>query len=320
MAKQNRPTIGVCIPTYNQVRYIRDCVESVINQTYPPSQIVICDDASTDGTREIVREYERNYPGLVEAIYQPRNVGVAANINAGHRLVSQDYISSIASDDIWHPDKLRLEIERLQSAPEARWVYSGVARINEAGERFQALIKEDTGREGNLLFSVLAHRISVRNYLAELSLNREVGFVDEQLALGEDWDYKIRLSAIAPIVWVPETTVYYRRHEESLSRTSKREIYIDSLISMYKKHEALIAGLTRPQRAKVNENRRAVMKSHLLRGAKEELYGKPSFQKRLKALKFWLKALAYTRRANTRLLAHIVLPYKAVSFLRSMKS
>ena len=236
------------------------------------------------------------------------------------RCARQDYVSPIAADDVWHPDKLGLEIERLQSAPEARWVYSGVATIDERGRRLPPLVGEDTGREGNVLFSVLALQITLRNYLAEVSLIREAGFFDEKLALVADWDYKVRLSAIAPIVWVPETTVYYRRHEESLYHSSKSEILIENVTRAYENNEALIAGLTRPQRAKVNEKRRARLESLFQRAVRDELSGVSSFQNRLKALKFWLKALAYGRKPNTRLLAHIVLPYKAASFLRSMKS
>ena len=317
---QIRPTIGVCIPAYNQARYVRECVESVINQTYPPSQIVICDDASTDGTREIVQEYEKKYLGLVEAIYQPRNVGVSANINAGLRSVKQSYTSVIATDDVWRTDKLQLEVESLQSAPEARWAYSGIGLIDEEGKFLRLWAKEDTGREGNVLFSVLAHRIRIRNQLVESSLVRDVGYEDEQFQLWEDWDRTIRLSARAPIVWVPQTTAYYRKHRESLSQSSPTMALFRNLRKIYEKHEALIASLPPDQQAEIGVQRRARYSSHLVMGIQKEISGELGRRRRLKALGYWLVALVQCRRVHAKWLAKILLPTSLVARLRSVKS
>ena len=184
---KKQPTVGVVILAYNQARYIRESVDSVINQTYAPSQIIICDDASTDGTQDIVQEYEKEYRGLIEALYRSNNVGVSANLNSG--LV--DYLSVNAGDDTWDLDKLRLEIERLQSVPGARWAYSRSVIINEVGREVKPFALKFDGQEGDILCPVLTHRMTARNWLVETSLMREVGPYDEKLLVYEDWDLKI---------------------------------------------------------------------------------------------------------------------------------
>ena len=179
MVAGTKPTIGVVIPAYNNSEFINECVDSVINQTYPPTQIVLCDDVSSDGTRDIVRSYEQNYPELVEAVYHTQNSGIAANLNSGIRRITQDYMSLVAADDTWRPDKLRLEIERLQAEPGARWVYSQSVMTDAEGNFIEVFKETYTGQEGRILFPSLANDMALRNFLAETSLVREVGYYDE---------------------------------------------------------------------------------------------------------------------------------------------
>jgi len=101
----DEPTVSVVIPAYNAERYIGETLESVLAQTYRDFEVVVVDDGSTDGTREIVRGYGEP----VRLVEQP-NSGPAAARNRGVREARGEFIAFIDADDLWLPEKLALQV------------------------------------------------------------------------------------------------------------------------------------------------------------------------------------------------------------------
>lgn len=106
-------TVSVIIPAFNAEKYISEAIHSVFNQTFPALEIIVVDDGSTDGTREIVEKYSS-----IRYVYQD-NSGVAAALNRGCMLSAGNHIAFISADDVWQPDKLRQQMERLSKCPNA---------------------------------------------------------------------------------------------------------------------------------------------------------------------------------------------------------
>ena len=107
--------VSVIITSYNQGKYLPDAIESVLKQTSPPYEIIICDDFSTkDNTREIIKEYSNRYPDLITPILQERNLGIAANRNTGFKAASGEYITWLDGDDRFLPRKIERELEVLK--------------------------------------------------------------------------------------------------------------------------------------------------------------------------------------------------------------
>ncbi|SVB83840.1 uncharacterized protein METZ01_LOCUS236694, partial [marine metagenome] len=98
--------ISVIIPTYNRRNTLPRAVESVLNQIYKPIEIIVVDDGSTDGAKEMCSEM---YP-LVRYIYQA-NSGVSSARNTGIKSASGDWIALLDSDDEWLPDKLEIQVK-----------------------------------------------------------------------------------------------------------------------------------------------------------------------------------------------------------------
>ncbi len=86
------PQVSVVITSYNQQDYLREAIESAIDQTVGAFEIIVADDHSTkDGSIEIIRQYEAKYPGLVRGLFQEKNVGIPKNRNSALQMVKGDY-------------------------------------------------------------------------------------------------------------------------------------------------------------------------------------------------------------------------------------
>ena len=101
--------VSVIIPVYNRAQYIKDCLDSVINQTYKAYEIIVVDDGSTDNLREILVPYMDK----IQYIYK-QNGGPSSARNAGTKVSNGEYIAFLDADDMWLPEKLELQIELLK--------------------------------------------------------------------------------------------------------------------------------------------------------------------------------------------------------------
>ncbi len=111
--------VSVCLITYNHAKYIREAIDGVLMQKVNFTwELIIADDFSTDGTREIVLEYARNYPAFIKLILQERNVGAAQNWMDLMAAPSGKYIAYFEGDDYWtNPYKLQKQVDFLNSHP-----------------------------------------------------------------------------------------------------------------------------------------------------------------------------------------------------------
>lgn len=115
------PRVSVGIITYNHARFLGQAIESVLAQrTDFAYEIVIGDDGSTDGTREIALAYQRRYPDRIRVITSPANVGIQRNAKRVVDACRGDYVAALEGDDYWIDDrKLQLQVERLDREPDA---------------------------------------------------------------------------------------------------------------------------------------------------------------------------------------------------------
>ena len=104
--------VSVAIATYNGERFLREQLDSLYSQTRVPDEIVVCDDRSTDGTKDILEEYHQKY-GLTYYI-NDTNLGVNKNFEKAIRLCSGDYVAICDQDDVWMPHKIQTCLVKLQ--------------------------------------------------------------------------------------------------------------------------------------------------------------------------------------------------------------
>ncbi|MCL5282115.1 MAG: glycosyltransferase [Planctomycetes bacterium] len=120
------PLVSVQIITYNHQPYIAQAIEGALQQqTSFPFEILIGEDCSTDGTREIVFDYQRRFPTRIRVITSDRNVGAYANQRRVHAASSGKYLAICDGDDFWHdPRKLQLQVDYLEARPEYSLVHT----------------------------------------------------------------------------------------------------------------------------------------------------------------------------------------------------
>jgi len=134
MSSADQPKVSVCVVTYNQRDYLGPCLDSLVEQeTDFAFEIVVADDCSTDGTREIVRDFARKYPGRIVALLNERNLGPYENYRHVHRAARGAYVAHMDGDDLARPGKLRAQAALLDELPDCPAVFHQMEIVDSAG-------------------------------------------------------------------------------------------------------------------------------------------------------------------------------------------
>lgn len=144
-ATNSLPSVSVVLGSFNGERYISQQIDSIINQSYLPKEIIVTDDCSTDDTLVIVRSFMDKSNVPIRIVERNNNIGFGRNFLSGSRLASADIIAFSDQDDIWHPDKLAVCVEKL-SDPLIVLVAHSAQLIDQDGAnigRFTQYIKSD---------------------------------------------------------------------------------------------------------------------------------------------------------------------------------
>jgi glycosyltransferase involved in cell wall biosynthesis len=131
MAQEKIPKVSVCVITYNQEKYIKQCLQSILDQKVDfDFEIIVGDDYSTDGTGAILADFEQRYPQIVRVISQHSNTGGTQNYLDVHNLARGDYVAHCDGDDYSLPSRLRLQADVLDQLPTCSMVYGQAIQID----------------------------------------------------------------------------------------------------------------------------------------------------------------------------------------------
>jgi glycosyltransferase involved in cell wall biosynthesis len=188
--KAAAPIVAVIIPTYNRWPLVVRAVESVLSQSYPGTQCVVVDDASTDGTPEKLRE---RFQDRVMVIQQPRNQEKSAARNAGVRTVNADYICFLDSDDELTKDSVQSRMEIFLRDRSFDGVAYGFSEGAGKPEELQALFQAPP--EGDVLATYLRQQFVNNNgFMLSRPAMLQHGMYQETLTHREDRELLIRLA------------------------------------------------------------------------------------------------------------------------------
>jgi glycosyltransferase involved in cell wall biosynthesis len=225
------PLVSVIIPTYNRSRFLSETLDSVLNQTYKDTEIIVVDDGSTDGTAQLVRKYARR----IRYIYQKRSERSSAR-NRGVRESCGEYVAFLDSDDLWLPEKIERQVKVLNEKREIGVVYTDVQFIDECGRAYEGTICwAALQRKRRSLYEDLMTRNVISGSASSVLLRREcletAGPFDEGMNACEDLDLWRRLAA------------HYRFHKIDLPLVKLRvhvENTQDRLGTMAKGYETIL--------------------------------------------------------------------------------
>ena len=210
--------ISVIIPTYNRKHTLGRAIDSVLIQSFEPSEIIVIDDGSTDGTSDWV---SANYPAikLIQPFEGSLPRGVSAARNAGINIAKGDWIALLDSDDEWLSHKLAKQVQVLKEKTDFLfchtneiWIRNGV-RVNQ--------MKKHQKYGGDIFEKCLDMcRISPSSSLFHKSILDDVGVFDENLKVCEDYDLWLRITSKYPVLFLDEPLINkYGGHENQLSKT-----------------------------------------------------------------------------------------------------
>ena len=127
------PLISVVMPTYNSIRFIRESIESILNQTFVDFELIIIDDGSTDGSSEIIADYKK-YDNRIYVCTNPKNLGIVASLNRGLSCARGQYIARMDSDDISYPTRFQKQIDFLDKYSDVGILGGAVQYIDSDGK------------------------------------------------------------------------------------------------------------------------------------------------------------------------------------------
>lgn len=127
--------VSVTMLTYNHEKYIRQALDSILMQEVNfDYEIIVSDDASTDKTQEIIREYQEKNPGKIKAVLRDKNVGATRNSYGVKMMVKSKYIAVLDGDDFWiSKDKLQKQVDLLESNPDIIGCACKFLKVDEDG-------------------------------------------------------------------------------------------------------------------------------------------------------------------------------------------
>jgi glycosyltransferase involved in cell wall biosynthesis len=231
---EDNPRVAAIVPTLNRADRLERALDSVVNQTYDPIEIVVVDGGSTDRTPEVVAEYEASANGKsVTYINNDEPHGLPAARNQGANETDAGYLAFLDDDDRWHPEKIERQIARLQADGDEAMCYTGLESRTPDGDHVHT--KRPT-IEGDVYEDIL-----VRNDIGTPStvlVTREAfesvdGF-DEELRHQEDWDFYIRLAREYEVACIPDPLVTRLYHADAMSRDVETQTeYREQIMSRY---------------------------------------------------------------------------------------
>ena len=217
------PTVSVVIPCFNQARYVREAIESVLTQTEPPQEIIVIDDGSTDATLSLLKAFGRSIQVIAQA-----NGGVAAARNVGIAASKGDYVALLDSDDAWLPDKLAAQMRLAARWPDAVLLHTLCSTMDKNSLPRRDSAEEYPDRiEVDALERLLGHcypttsSCIIRRSALELVGGFDVAFERQGGYAAEDWELYVRLAEVGAFASVGKPLTKYRVHSESKTQADR---------------------------------------------------------------------------------------------------
>ncbi|HVJ63409.1 MAG TPA: glycosyltransferase, partial [Tahibacter sp.] len=219
-----RPKISVIVPVYNTpARWLRRCIDSVLEQAYPDWQLCLADDASTQAhVRPILQEYAAR-DSRIRVVLREANGHISAASNSALEIADGEYVALLDHDDELRPHALYLVAQRFVDDPELGLVYSDEDKLDEQGRRYDPYFKPDWNPE-------LFHS---QNYLSHLSvyrtsLVRKAGGFRPGFEGSQDYDLALRcIERLRPrqIAHIPHVLYHWRSVSGSTARAGSEKNY-----------------------------------------------------------------------------------------------
>lgn len=220
----HKPLMSIVMPVYNvDEKWLRVCIDSVINQIYPKWELCIADDASpSPHVKKVLEEYTQN-DERIKVIFRPENGHISAASNSALELATGEWTVLLDHDDELAPDALYYVVKEINDHPQTQMVYSDEDLIDENGRRFEPKFKPDWSPDLFYSLNLITHLSAYRTDLLRKIGGFRTGFEGSQ-------DYDLALRAIeqiseSEIRHIPRILYYWRTLETSVALNPNAKSY-----------------------------------------------------------------------------------------------
>lgn len=227
------PKISIIVPCYNVEKYLRQCLDTLVNQTFTDIEIICIDDKSTDGTLSILHEYAKSYPKILHVIAAETNCGLSATRNRGIEVARGQYIMFVDSDDWCDPQMCEIAYNTIEETG-AELAEFGSVIITEAGNLESLYVSRAWGTNA---MDVALHRemppvVWNKIYRRDIIMDKNLRFVVG--SNNEDLGFNVCYSLWCKhVTFIPRYMYFYRRRQGSImSNQCKSQLVLTDPIGM----------------------------------------------------------------------------------------
>lgn len=240
------PKVSIVLPTYNGEQYIRESIDSVVEQTFKDWELLIVDDCSTDATWEIIREYEER-DSRIRVLRNDVNKKLPNSLNIGFACASGAYLTWTSDDNCYHSNAIGVMADYLDHNEDICMVTGAMEFIDDNGRRTGEWMAYDYD---SMYYSDCVGAC----FMYRSKVPKEIGGYDPDMFLVEDYDYWLRiLIKYGEIGNIGDILYKYRNHGGSLTYTREKEIkrqlailrkrYIDEIFAHLKNKKEYLCGI-----------------------------------------------------------------------------
>ena len=249
MINKDQPLVSVVFTSYNHQEYLKQALDSIVNQTYPNLEVIVVDDNSSDGSQLILNTYQENPRVKLHLLTQNTGSYVKAS-NYGARLAKGDYLLFAQCDDHADPSQIQKLVDAMQSDDRLGVVFSRSTLIDQHGvvfdddfrgreTKFRERCAVDTYLSGKEMRRFLSYSCVIPNLSAALlkkEMYLKVGELSEKYLVAADWAFWLSLAEETDFYYLTECLNNFRQHDTTIRSKMKIERQIVEIYSLFYEH------------------------------------------------------------------------------------
>jgi len=251
--------VSVIVTSYNQRALLEEAVDSVLDQTVRPDEVIVVDADSDDGSQELIEQYAESAAVPVRPLLLTEDPGIPRMRNRALETVTGDYVAILDGDDRFRPEKIERETAVLRENPDLGAVYSNVFITDQSGNRIGRRY-QDRQSSGWVFPEVFRGQFGMmRSMLIDYDTFESLGFLDPEFSHYDGFEFTVKLARDHEIFYIHDPLAEYRRHPGGAAEWRQKSDELAELRKIYDKHEDALSELPDRQQAELQRYWQALL-------------------------------------------------------------